>query len=553
MKFPLILFFFIPLLSGCASVTPLMKAADKGDAPAVQALLGKGAVVNARDSYGCTALMRAAYLGQTATVKLLLQQGADPKLRSVPLEAMASITLANPGWTDSEIPQIMGGRTALGLAAEKGHADIVRLLLTKSEKADAMHSLVAALLKRTGHADVVSVLLDSAADINSISGDLDFDSHWLFGENTMVNPLSLAAMSGQRDIVELLLNKGADVNYRNGADRCALDIAAENGYAGIVRLLLEHGANTNIDMALEMAGKNGHAAIVKLLEQFVRQGSAQTVQPPARSSKPGARSSPVASDVDNPDQHLAEVPDDFALVVGIEGYSNELPAAQFAEHDAAAVRNHLLALGFPQRNIKFLTGQRATLSGLASYLEDWLPRNVKEDSRVFFYFSGHGAPSPESGQAYLVPWDGDPNFLDKTAYPVKKLYADLNALKAKQIIVALDSCFSGAGGRSVLAKGIRPLVNKVDMDVSAGGKLVLFAAAAAKETTSTLDDQGHGLFTYYFLKGLGGAARDNSGAITPRGLYDYLKPKVQDAASRQNRDQTPVLEGATNAEITRFK
>jgi hypothetical protein len=281
---------------------------------------------------------------------------------------------------------------------------------------------------------------------------------------------------------------------------------------------------------------------------------AQRLHPGQVAVKPTfAASAPALSSVDSPSYCLKVRSNDLAVVVGIEKYSNDLPDAEFAEHDARAVKNHLLALGYPERNIKFLTGQRATLSGLASYIEDWLPRNVKDDSRVFFYFSGHGAPDPDSGQAYLVPWDGNPNFLDKSAYPLKRLYSNLNALKARQVIVALDSCFSGAGGRSVMAKGTRPLVNKIDIDVASGGKLILFAASAAKETSSILEDQGHGIFTYYFLKGLGGEAKDGSGVISARGLYDYLKPKVQDAASRQNRDQTPVLEGAgQDSELVRF-
>ena len=271
--------------------------------------------------------------------------------------------------------------------------------------------------------------------------------------------------------------------------------------------------------------------------------------PPA--DAPPAPQAEAKSDVDQPTAKLAEHPNDYAVVVGIEKYSNDLPDAQYAEHDAAAVKSHLLALGYPERNIKLLTGQRATGTGLASYIEDWLPRNVKADGRVFFYFSGHGAPS-ESGQAYLVPWDGNPNFLEKSAYPLKKLYAQLGSLKAKQVIVALDSCFSGAGGRSVLAEGARPLVTKVDTSVAPGSKLVLFAAASSKEITATLKDQGHGIFTYYFLKGLGGAAKDDTGAVTSKGLYEYLKPKVQDAAARQNRDQTPVLGGVTDGEIAHF-
>ena len=304
------------------------------------------------------------------------------------------------------------------------------------------------------------------------------------------------------------------------------------------------------------------AAIYKVIASTGYQSIDGSYLPSARSSQEtspsvASKAEPdaMAEDVDRPIYKVTSHPNDFALVVGVEKYSVGLPDAQFAERDAQAVKNHLIALGYPERNIKFLTGSRASLSTLAAHLEDWLPRNVKPDSRVFFYFAGHGAPDPKSGQAYLVPFDGDPNFIEKTAYPLKKLYADLGMLKAKQVIVALDSCFSGSGGRSVLAEGTRPLVSTVDMVLSPGGKIVLFAAASPKEVTCTLKEQGHGLFTYFFLKGLNEAAKEKAEALTPHGLFDYLRPKVQDAASRQNRDQTPVLEGeaVVPGEIFRFK
>ena len=65
---------------------------------------------------------------------------------------------------------------------------------------------------------------------------------------------------------------------------------------------------------------------------------------------------------------------------------------------------------------------------------------------MFIYYSGHGAPNTKTGDAYLVPYDGDPSFIEQTGYPLKKLYESLNKLQAKEIIVALDSCFSGAEG-----------------------------------------------------------------------------------------------------------
>jgi hypothetical protein len=259
--------------------------------------------------------------------------------------------------------------------------------------------------------------------------------------------------------------------------------------------------------------------------------------PAAVAAAPAAPAEPsYSSDADEPSFKLPERPDDFALVVGITKYQN-LPPAEFAERDAQAVRRHLLALGYPERNVIFLTGAKAGRTGMEKYLGTWLPLNVKPDSKVFVYFSGHGAPDPATGRAYLVPWDGDAQFLKATAYPIQRLYRELDALKAKQVLLAMDACFSGAGGRSVLARGARPLVTEVDQSLPPGGKLVVLAAAGGDEITGTAPDQGHGLFTYYLLQGL-----DRSrGEATMKGLYDYLLPRVQDAARRDGRQQTPAL------------
>ncbi len=247
------------------------------------------------------------------------------------------------------------------------------------------------------------------------------------------------------------------------------------------------------------------------------------------------------SDVDTPDYKAKERDDSYALVVGVENYSS-LPKAEFADRDAQAVQAHAAALGYPARNTVVLTDDRASLSAIKKYVEDWLPNKTDAKSRVLVYFAGHGAPDPGSDGAYLVPWDGDLKYLPATGYPLERLYKKLNALPAKRVVVVLDSCFSGAGGRSVLAEGARPLVTRVDTGRSAAGRLIIFTAAGSDEITGAAAGQGHGLFTYYFLKGLNGAARSTSKGITVQDLYDYLAPNVEDAARRgDNRDQDPQL------------
>jgi hypothetical protein len=276
------------------------------------------------------------------------------------------------------------------------------------------------------------------------------------------------------------------------------------------------------------------------LAKFVP-GAAPAPEPVARPVIAAIEAAPAPSyraDAETPAFSRPEDETKFAVIVGVEKYS-DLPPAEHAVRDARAMKAHLLALGYPERNIIFLTDQKALKTGLEKYVESWLPRNVDANSTVFFYFSGHGAPDPVTGQAYLVPWDGDPKFIDTTGYPVKRLYAKLNALKAKKILVAMDSCFSGVGGRSVIAIGTRPLVGKVDMGGAVAGRVAALTASASDEISGIDEASGHGLFTYQLLKALDA----RHGKATMKELFNALSPKVRDAARRDNRDQTPQLIG----------
>jgi len=247
-----------------------------------------------------------------------------------------------------------------------------------------------------------------------------------------------------------------------------------------------------------------------------------------------------SSDVDAPQYELPQDPHRLALVIGVEDYAS-LPKAEFAARDALATAEHLRHLGVADRNLAVLVSSQAARASVAKFVEGWLPDHADGDSRVFVYFSGHGAPDPKTGATYLMPWDGDAKYLAATGYPLKTLYEKLNALPAQEVVVVLDACFSGAGGRSVLPEGARPLVTKADLGRSAAGKAVVFAAAGADEISGSDAKQGHGLFTYWFLKGLNGEARATDEGVTAQDLFDYLAPNVEDAARRDNRDQTPQL------------
>ena len=219
-----------------------------------------------------------------------------------------------------------------------------------------------------------------------------------------------------------------------------------------------------------------------------------------------------------------------------------MPKSDFSKSDAGIMKDYLKAIGFQERNIELLTDERATFSGISKTIEAWLPNRVKKESKVFIYYSGHGAPEPKTGDAYMVPFDGDPNYLPITGYPLKRLYENLGKLQVEEVVVLLDSCFSGAGGRSVLAKGARPLVMLTEGTVLSQNMAVLSATQGSQISTSS-PEKGHGVFTYYFLKALKDGKKDIAE------IYSYIKPLVEDEAKELNVQQSPSI----NPDVDKLK
>jgi len=237
-------------------------------------------------------------------------------------------------------------------------------------------------------------------------------------------------------------------------------------------------------------------------------------------------------------------PNAYAVVIGISQYREEvIPKVPYAAKDAEAVAQLLETQGgIPRTHIKLLTDSKATLADFRNHVGDWLSMRVKPDSTAYVYYAGHGTPNPKTGEAFLVPWEGHPDF-PSGLYPLNELYATLNKLPAKDIIVFLDSCFSGAEGRSVLGKGARPMTVSVENPLLAGGKVIVLAAATGNQISSDYDKAGHGLFTYALLTGLQGKAdADKDGLVMLKEIFPYVRDRVAHTAVEElNREQTPVL------------
>jgi len=435
---------------------------------------------------------------------------------------------------------VSGCAPALHSAAEDGDMDKVRTLLKEGANvnetdSDGITALYMAAL--AGRSDIIRILIEAGANVN-------IKTNW--GDTA----LHRVAYNGSIENAKLLLDKGADVNATGYYNKTPLVLAAEGYHADMIKLLISRGADVDTALAWTEAKAAQYpeqwSGEAKLLAKFAQKQEIAKSMPLA--ALPGSESQPssaIRSDIDDlPAAMATSRKSSYAVVIGIENYRQKLPKADFATHDAEMVTAYLTkVLGYPEENVVTLLNDHATNVDLAKYLEKWLQNNVDAGGTVFIFYSGHGAPNPKTGDAYLVPYDGDPSFIDQTGYSLKRMYDALGKLPAQEIIVALDSCFSGAGGRSVLAEGARPLVMNLKTSASLSKHMTVMAAASGDQISSTYKDKGHGLFTYFMLKGIKNEdVTRPDGSIKIDDLFGYVKPQVERIARKQyNNEQSPQL------------
>ncbi|MGA1994627.1 MAG: tetratricopeptide repeat protein [Bryobacteraceae bacterium] len=229
------------------------------------------------------------------------------------------------------------------------------------------------------------------------------------------------------------------------------------------------------------------------------------------------------------------IPRSYAVVVGISHYNN-LPAKlqlQFPERDAQSLYTILISPeggNFKAENVHVLTGAKATLAGLRREIDTWLPSVASPGDRVLIYFAGHGFLY--QGQAYLAPVDFDSGRIAETGYPMRELGEVIGSrIHAKWKILFTDACHSGA---------ISPEDSQSLNSVLSGVGNSIFSLTASRDVEPSFEspdlEGGHGVFTYYLVKGLEGAAdTSHDGIVTADELAEYVHTQVREyTGQRQN-------------------
>ena len=277
-----------------AADVQLIQAVKNGDAPAVRALVERGAGVDARQGDGATALHWAAHLNDLEAADLLIRAGADvdatndlgvtPLWVATTAGGAAMVAKLLEARADPDIAPDTGG-TPLMIAARQGNAVAVRALLAHGADMDAREgaqgqtALMWAVARR--HPQVVEVLLEVGADPHArtkssrrhvllcCQKSLGKTEGTVWIEQGGFTPLLFAARHGAAAAAELLVAAGAPVDDTAAIGTTPLVVAAQYGFHEVAAVLLERGADPDAagagQAALHWAALRGDSGLVEIL------------------------------------------------------------------------------------------------------------------------------------------------------------------------------------------------------------------------------------------------------------------------------------------------
>ncbi len=244
----------------------------------------------------------------------------------------------------------------------------------------------------------------------------------------------------------------------------------------------------------------------------------------------------------------------LALIIGVSDYELEPDKpALYANRDAQLFQDYAaIKLGVPDKNIFTMINQGADrLKIMKAVKKELLRRSEKNKTDVYIFFAGHGLASSDGSNMFLLPYDGDPELLEDSAIGRKQLFADIQAISPRSVTIFLDSCYSGgtrAGGS--LVASLRPIAIRAEEQNVPDGFTIL-SAAKGNQTSQSLEEAKHGLFSYFLMRGLeGDADANNDNQITAGELHSFVTEKVE---RQSGFKQTPDLQGDAGRVLVRFQ
>jgi uncharacterized caspase-like protein len=255
----------------------------------------------------------------------------------------------------------------------------------------------------------------------------------------------------------------------------------------------------------------------------------------------------------------------FAVVIGISQYDHfgsSISNLKYADRDAKSFLEFLKTPaggGLTDDSVTLLLNEQATTANIRHALFTFLTAAQPQDT-VVIYIAGHGAPDPHDPRnLYLITADTKPDDMGGTAFPMWQMQDVFErVLKANKVITVADTChsygFSGARAADAGAKGSNLINQYMERYASKGQRAVITASDISESSYEDAQwGDGHGVFTYFLLRGLNGEAdKNHDGVVTAGELFAYLQSAVPKAT---NGKQNPRAMGglASGLEVSVLK
>ena len=261
----------------------------------------------------------------------------------------------------------------------------------------------------------------------------------------------------------------------------------------------------------------------------------------------------------------------WVLLIGVNQYQDgSLPSLRYAALDCQGLGEALSGAtqAFPQKEFLIhhdLVPEKPTLATIQASLQR-LVREAKPKDTVLTYFSGHGIVDPASHQTVLCVADTQKQNALQTGLDLQAMLQMLGECEAHSQIVWLDACHSGnitlSGAKRSGAKGqsaelalLNPTPQLLELLRQRAAKSRGFYALLScdqGQQSWEFPDLGHGVFSYYLMRGLRGEAAGADGVIDADGLYRYVYHQTLQYVEQTNQQLRLVNQQKRNKRDTHF-
>jgi WD40 repeat protein/uncharacterized caspase-like protein len=221
----------------------------------------------------------------------------------------------------------------------------------------------------------------------------------------------------------------------------------------------------------------------------------------------------------------------WILLVGVNEYEDRqhLASLQYSALDCQGLGEALkeATASFTNKEVIIhhdFVSQRPQLESVQQSIQHII-KSAKKDDTILFYFSGHGILETKTQQVVLCLANTNTQKLLATGLPLNDLLKKLSNCAASQQLVWLDACHSGGmtlRGTVSLNDPSSQLVETLRHKAAESQGFYALLSCDQTQQSWEFPELGHGVFTYYLMRGLRGEAADAQGIIEADALYQYV-------------------------------